>query len=84
MDIGWCLGALYVILVRGRRSELRGAPAPLPTPTRAPLAERTASAHFYLAASPQALILKFLAAKIVKFQLHYKSALYFAKIPIKF
>ena len=30
------------------------------------------------------LILKFLAAKIVKFQLHYKSALYFAKIPIKF
>ena len=72
MDIGWCLGALYVILVRGRRSELRGAPAPLPTPTRATLAVvRTTSAlNFIIAAhffKISFAILKFLVAKIVKF-----------------
>ena len=45
------------------------APLPAPSPTHPPttLAVRTASVHFYLAASPQVLILKFLAAKIVKF-----------------
>ena len=56
------------------------------TPTT--LAGRTASAlNFIIAArffKISFAILKFLAAKIVKFQLHYKSAPYFAKIPIKF
>ena len=78
---------MYDALVRGRRSELAGRP--LPTPTRATLAVgRTASAlNFIIAArffKISFAILKFLAAKIVKFQLHYKSAPYFAKIPIKF
>ena len=72
------------MICKGAALRVSGA-APLPTPTRATLAVvRIASEHFYFAASPHALILKFLAAKIVKFQLHYKSALYFAKIPIKF
>lgn len=41
---------------------------PLTNPARAILAVvRTASVHFYLAASPQVLILKFLTTKIAKF-----------------
>lgn len=78
---------MYDALVRGRRSELAGRP--LPTPTRATLAvgRTTSVLNFIIAARLFKIsfaILKFRVAKIVKFQLHYKSALYFAKIPIKF
>ena len=53
---------------KGAALGVASASTPLPTPTRETLAvRRTASVHFYLAASPQVLILKFLAAKIVKF-----------------
>ena len=65
MDIGWCPGALYVILVRGRRSELRGAPAPLPTPTRATLEGRATLALILHCGCAAYLDLKF----YVKFEI---------------
>ena len=73
------------------RSFCEVAPLPAPNPAHPPTTlavGRTASALNFIVAlcffKILSLILKFLAAKIVKFQLHYKSAPYFAKIPIKF
>ena len=77
----------YVPLGAGRGLELRSrSPSRPQNPTHPPTTlykgRATLALNFIIV--PHALISKFHIAKIVKFQLHYKSALYFAKIPIKF
>ena len=61
---------------------LRSPTNPAHPPTTLYKGRATLALNFIIV--PHALILKFCVAKIVKFQLHYKSALYFAKIPVKF
>ncbi len=75
--------------ITSKRAALRvsGVPLTNPHPRNASGASLTARVKFIIMLrffKIRSTILKFLAAKIVKFQLHYKSAPYFAKIPIKF
>lgn len=91
------LGAGRELELRGHTSHIGGAAPqhriallahkPRPSPDDASGGADCSALNFIIAArffKISFAILKFRVAKIVKFQLHYKSALYFAKIPIKF